>query len=307
MAKPSANAAATAQLLGEIAQASGLPAGVFNLVQGRGGVAGSALVEHPGLSTIAFAGRTETGRLIQKSAAEYLKRTQLSLGACNAAVIFTDADLEKAVSAVVKLSLSSLTPRALRVTRIFVQDPIHAKFLEMFKEAAAKLVIAEPLNEATDLGPLRRRALAEAHLQDAKMAGGEKGKSLLGNSKLPPKGYFVEPMAFADLTQCSTLQQTDVAGPLALVSSFKYQHDALKYMGNSPFALASYLFHGDGEKLQKIAAKFETARVFLNVDEPAWSPAMEFDGLKDSGLGREGLPAWMRFFSRESTIIGGMK
>lgn len=304
VAKPSSKAALTASLIAQAALTAGLPPGVFNLVQGRGVQIGSAIVEHPGLMSIAFAGRTETGRTIAKNAAEFLKRLQLSLSACNSALIFSEADLEKTAVQVARLSLSHLVSPRLRAQRIFVQEVIYKKFLEVFTSEVSKLKIGDPLDETTEIGPLDSANRIRDFSTEINLAVSERGKPIEVSSEIPSalKGFFAKPSAMYDLTLCSTLQQTEASGPLALIASFKYQYDAVKQANNTPFAFATHVFQPNAGKAARTVEKIDSSRVFLNPKLPVWSPAINYDGAKQSGLGREGIGEWLRFFSRTSWI-----
>ena len=311
--KPSSRAQRTSKAIAEIVHSAGLVSGVFNLVQGRGDEIGSALVEHPGISTIAFSGRTETGREIQRLGAEFLKRLQMSLSGCNSAMVFAENDLEKTAAKVARICFSHQVPMALKATRLFVQETVYQRFLELLKSEAAKLKIGDPLDEATDLGPMIDEAALRNHEAAIAQALKENGKLLFGGPGSPPDldlkdqaGRFARPTAIFDLTQCSTLQQEESAGPLLLISSFKYQHDALKHTASSPFGLAAYVFHANAENAQRIANKIDAGRIFINAGELLWDPKADFGGLKNSGLGREGTLEFLRFFSRETMIAADL-
>lgn len=307
--KPSSLAPATAHLIAEAAKESSLPSGVLNLVQGRGEEVGRLLIEHPAISTIAFSGKTETGRDIQQRSSENLKRTQLSLSACNSVLVFADTDLEKTAAKVARLALSQLFPLSLKGTRIFVQETVYKRFLEIFEAEAKKLVIGDPLSESTQLGPLVNADDVRKHGSAIDLALSEKGKLLVGGKDRPEIASglsaenFVLPTVIYDLTLCSILQQQEAPGPFALVASFKYQHDAIKHANTSPFGQVTHVFHSNASKVQKIAQKIEAGRIFVNPSSVLWDSRLNYGGLKSSGLGREGVEATLDFFSRQTTIL----
>lgn len=309
IAKPSSFAAGTAHLIAQAAQEAGLPAGVLNLVQGRGVDVGRLLVEHPSISTIAFSGRSETGRDIQQRSSENLKRTQLALSACNSVLVFADTELEKTAAKVARLTLTQLFPLALKGTRVFVQESVYKRFLELFGAETKKLVIGDPLSESTQLGPLASAELVKKHEDAIALALSEKGKLLVGGHGRPENlaaglksENFVLPTVIYDLTLCSVLQQEEAPGPFCLVSSFKYQHDAIKHANTSPFGQVTHVFHSNVSKVQKIAQKIEAGRTFVNPSSVLWDSRMNYGGLKASGLGREGIEANLDFFSRQTSI-----
>ena len=302
IAKPSSRAPqsanAFAELFAHLEATAGLPTGVFNLVQGRGVRAGRALVAHPGVATLAFAGRTETGREIQTTAGEFSKRLQLSMGGCNAAVVFADVDLTKVAPLVARLSLGSAISPELRPARIFVQETVYTEFRELF---------AKEVENLKDVSPLISKAEQTKFVEAVKLATKENGRPLSGTAEaIANKGFIVQPTAFYDLTLCSTLQQDEILGPLALLSSFKYQHEAIKRANQSPYGQMIALFQKDAAKALKVAEKLEAGRVYLNLSETGapWDPRMSFEGQKLSGLGAEGARDALRFYTRGSLVMG---
>ncbi len=308
IAKPSSLTAGTAQLIAHAAKESGLPPGVLNFVQGRGEEVARLLVEHPSVSTIAFAGSTETGRDIEQRAAENLKRTQLALSACNSVLVFADTDLEKTAAKVARLTLSQLFPLSSKGTRVFVQESVYKRFLEIFEAEVKKLVVGDPFSDLTHIGPLAREEDVKKHESAIALALSEKGKLLVGGQGKPEIASglnptnFVLPTVIYDLTLCSVLQQEEAPGPFCLVSSFKYQHEAVKHANTSPFGQVAHVFHSNVAKAHKIAQKLEAGRIFMNPTWNLWDPRINFGGLKSSGLGREGVEANLDFFARQTSI-----
>lgn len=309
IAKPSEFTPESGTLFAELLQKTGLPAGVFNLIHGRGESVGQALVAHPGVATISFTGRTEIGRGILQTSAELLKKTQLFLGARNPVLVFAGVDLAAQMRKIVESTMFFESWTCLRGSRLFVQESIYEDFLALYKTELERLRIGDPLLDETDLGPLiheNEYARFQAAVEQGK---GEKGKLLTGGSGKPAQlnadratGFFAQPSVLYDLTLCSTLQQEEVIGPFVTVSSFKYQHDAIKQANTSPFAQAAYVFHPLADKTMKIATKIEASRVFVNSGAPAWDPRVSWSSMKTSGLGEEGGEAALRFFSRSSTV-----
>jgi len=309
IAKPSSLAPGTAQLIAQAAMDSGLPSGVLNLVQGRGEEIGRLIVEHPSVSTIAFSGQSETGRDLQQRSAENLKRTQLALSSCNSVLVFADTDLEKTAAKVARLSLSQLFPLPLKGTRIFVQESVFKRFLEIFEAEVKKITIGDPLSESTQLGPLVGTDEVQKHEAAIDLALSENGKLLIGGKGRPEVSSglsaenFVFPTVIYNLTLCSVLQQQEAPGPFALVASFKYQHEAIKHANTSPFGQVAHVFHSNASKVHKIAQKLEAGRIFLNPSDVLWDPRVNYGGLKASGLGQDGVEATLDFFSRPTTIL----
>jgi acyl-CoA reductase-like NAD-dependent aldehyde dehydrogenase len=293
--KPSEFAPRSAHEFAVCMAASGLPTGVFNLVQGRGEAVGQSLATHPGLSMISFTGSTAVGRQIFVQSAEFLKRTHLAMGARNPVIIFGSVDLAKMMPAIVQATIPFQGATCLRGSRIFVQEAIYKEFLEAYKIAVEKI--------APKIGPLNRAAHRDQFHAAVAQATSENGKLLFGGSNDERPGFFVAPTAVFDLTNCSTLQQEEVIGPFVTISSFKYQHDAIKQANTSPYGQAAYLFEPNGAKALRVAQKLEAGRIFINSPGPIFNGSIASGGLKTSGLGREGANELLEFFSKSSLII----
>lgn len=309
IAKGSSYTAQTNQRIAMAIQNSSLLPGFFALLQGRGEQIGDAIVEHPGISVISFAGKTETGRKIQSKAAETLKRTQLSMSACNSALVFAGVDLDQAATSIIYLSLTGHVPRHLRVAKVYVQATIYKEFLEILSRKMSGVIVGDPLHENADLGPVARSEDQIQFNSAIELAIKEKGKLLefsIRENTMTEKGNFVQPKVFYDNSMCSTLQQEEILGPLALVDSFKYQIDGIKLVNNSPFGQISYLFHPDNEKALTIAEKIMTGRIVVNPREIRscfqFPIKNSFGGLKMSGIGSDSAVDLFQFYSRNTLI-----
>lgn len=295
IAKPSEFAPRSAQEFSACVAASGLPSGVFNLVQGRGESVGQSLVMHPGLSMIAFIGSTDVGRQILVQSAEQLKKIHLSMSGRNPVLIFNGTDLVKTMPAIVQATMNFHGPTCYRGSRLFVQEAIYKDFLAAYQTAVDKL--------ALEIGPLANERLRDRFKSAVEQAVAENGKILFGGSHQTERpGFFVAPTAVFDLTNCSTLQQEEVIGPFVTISSFKYQHEAIKHANTSPLGLGAYVFEPQGAKALRVAQKLEAGRIFINSPGPIFNDSIGAGGLKASGLGREGAAELLEFFSKASVI-----
>lgn len=308
IAKPSSKAPRTAQLIAECLSSAGLPSGVFNLVQGRGDEVGKAIAQHPGLSTLAFVGTDPVARSIARDAAENLKRVHYSLGSKNPVLVFAGVDLAKTIPMVAQASLGMHPSVALRGSRIFVQETIYEEFRSKFAEEIAKIKVGDPMLKETQLGPLPTRAIFERFNQAAAQATGEKGKVLSGasadeNGKDALKeGLYAQPIAIYDLTNCSTLQQEEVIGPFVTVTSFKYQHDAIKHANTSPYGHSAYVFENSLGKAHRVAQKLEVGYITVNSGLTLSESELHVSALKTSGLGGWGVLDLLDFFGRRTLI-----
>ncbi len=303
--KPSETASATAFAFAELLQSIDWPSGVIGFVFGAGERAGEALLQHPSITAVSLTGRTLTGQKAIAQTQEQIKRLQLSLGARNPVLVFNDAEIEKIAPLIAKDCMRIHGSICLRGSRLFVQEQVYQPFLELLKKSLETLQIGDPLNEATDIGPLATRDMRNSYLQILQQTLGEKGKMLLQAPVLPARGFFVAPTLTYDLTLCSTLQQDEVFGPYISAASFKYQNDAIKHANNSPLARAAYLWTSSLSKAQKVAAKIEASSVYVNCTAVQAEPGDTVYSMKNSGLGGEGAQASLEFFSRRAQISFG--
>lgn len=304
--KPSEVTPMTAYLLAKIMIESGLPAGVCNIVFGRGEVAGSTLVKHPGVPLISFTGGTATGEKIQSMAAPHFKKLSLELGGKNANIILKDADLKKAIPTTLRSSFLNSGQICLCGSKILVQEDIYEEFMAEFVKQTEALVVGDPKDSKTFMGPLVSKEHLDKVMSMIETAQKDNGKVLTGGTatQLPDhlkRGYFLRPTIIADLSNCSDLHQTEIFGPVVTVMPFKYPHDAIKWANNSPYGLSASLWTRDVSKAHKLAAQIEAGTVWVN----CWLKRdlrMPFGGQKASGLGREGGDHSLDFFTEQKTV-----
>lgn len=309
IAKPSKLSPTSALRLAELADTVGLPPGVLNILCGQGLNAGEALAQHPGVPVLSLTGRCETGQKLLQVTSEQFKKWQMSLGGCNSVVVFSDVDLEATIAGITRVCVDFHSP--LRAARLFVQAPIYERFLEAFSNELDKIVIGDPQNPDTALGPLPSHAVKEQFQAALNLAIEEKGKPLgipLVSDSLAGAlagGNFVRPRAFYDFTLCSTLQSQEVCGPLVLVNSFKYQHEALKHVNNSPLGQAAFVYTPSLSKASKVATRIEASEIFVN-SGPRRDPRLSLGPIKGSGLGSDGGRELLHYFSRRTQIRFGV-
>ena len=231
--KPSRHTPATASLFARILKDALVPPGVFNVLQGRGAEVGEAVVRHPGIGTLSFMGSTETARTVAILAAESFKRIHFSLGAKNPVVVFANTDLTEVIPRVARLCLGQHPAQAFKGSRLFIQESVFKPALELLRAEIEKAEIA----------PLAKHQQVVRYNEAVHLALKENGRVITTQSELSASTeYFVKPYLFADLTNCSTLQQDEIAGPLILATSFKYQHEALKHANVSPYGRLGFVF-----------------------------------------------------------------
>lgn len=302
--KPSELAPYSSLRLAELALDAGLPAGVVNVVTG-GASAGAALVRHPRISKIHFTGSRDTARDVLAAAAENIVPVCLELGGKSPLLVFADADLmaaaEQSMSAMAGLSGQGCA----LPTRVLVQQEIYDRFLTILKGLLRRLVVGDPLDGATHIGPLISdsacdRVMAVINRAKARTS----GKVIAGGTRLKDKfadGYFVAPTIFADVAAESDLAQEEIFGPVLSVMSFADDADAIRMANDNPYGLAAYVFTEDLRRAHRVSAALDAGTVWINGMD-GLDPAMPFGGWKQSGYGRLGGSAGIREFTRSKNI-----
>lgn len=281
----------TAARLGELALEAGIPPGVLNLVHGYGKEAGEPLVAHPDVRAISFTGSTATGNRIVKSAG--LKKFSMELGGKSPFVIFDDADLDRALDAAVFMIFSNNGERCTAGSRILVQQSIYADFAAKFAERAKRIVVGDPLHEATIVGPM----ISQAHLAKVRSyieLGPKEGATLLcGGLEVPQlpervrRGNYVAPTVFADVDNRMKIAQDEIFGPVACLIPFKDEADAVRLANDIQYGLSSYVWTENIGRAHRVAAAVEAGMCFVN-SQNVRDLRQPFGGTKASGTGREG-------------------
>jgi acyl-CoA reductase-like NAD-dependent aldehyde dehydrogenase len=280
--KPAALTPLTALELERIALDAGLGEGVLNVVSGPGGVCGRRLVDHPEVAKIAFTGSTEVGRGIAAGAAATIKRVTLELGGKSANLVFADADLDEAVAAAPLAVFGNAGQDCCARSRILVERPIVDRFLEALEEAVGSMRIGDPLDDATQMGPLisaeQRQAVASFVPDDAPIA-------IRGSAPDGP-GYWFAPTVLAPVSNSDRAAQEEIFGPVACVIPFADEREAVEIANDTIYGLSGSIWTQDGAKALRVARALETGVLSINSNTSV-RVATPFGGFKQSGFGRE--------------------
>ena len=300
--KPAELSPLTARLLVEIAEQAGLPPGVLNTVNGFGEEAGKALCEHPLIKAIAFVGESRTGSLITKQGADTLKRNHLELGGKNPVIVFEDADLERALDAVIFMIYSINGERCTSSSRLLVQDTIREEFEAKLASRVKNIKTGHPLDPATEVGPL----ISEDHYKKVTgyfdIAREDKATIAAGGAAIGDEGYFVQPTLFTNATNNMRISQEEIFGPVLTSIPFSTEEEALNIANDTPYGLTGYVWTSNLTRALRFTDKLEAGMIWVNSENVRHLPT-PFGGVKNSGIGRDG-GDWSFEFYMEQKHIG---
>jgi acyl-CoA reductase-like NAD-dependent aldehyde dehydrogenase len=284
--KPPEWAPLSCSLLAEIAAAAGVPPGVFNVVQGLGGDAGQALVEHPLIDRISFTGSTATGRLVAGAAAQTITPVSLELGGKSPFIVFADADLDDA-AANVAAQFNNAGQVCLAGTRVLVEAAIEAEFRQRVLKAAQAFTVGDPRTRGVRVGPLihRRQLQRVASFVSRALEAG--ASALLGGAPHALGGLYYQPTILADVKPDAEIVQNEVFGPVLTWQTFDGEAQALALANGTDYGLAAMLYTRDAARAQRMAAGVVAGTVWVNCYfvRDLGAP---FGGARNSGIGREG-------------------
>lgn len=306
VAKPSEITPMTAYLLSEACIEAGLPKGVLNIVHGYGHKVGKAISLHPGIKAITFTGGTKTGADIASVAAPMFKKLSLELGGKNPNIIFADCNYDKMLETTVQSSFRNQGEICLCGSRIFVEKPLYETFKNDFIERTKKLIIGDPLEQATDQGAIVSKEHMEKILSYIELAKTEGGTILCGGNRFTPEGrcqngWFIEPTIIEGLPFNCRTNQEEIFGPVVTIMPFETEEEALMMANSTEYGLASIIWTENLSRAHRIAANIQTGIVWVN----CWMVRdlrTPFGGMKSSGVGREGGTEALRFFTEAKNV-----
>jgi aldehyde dehydrogenase (NAD+) len=303
--KPSEFAPLSAHLFAKILDEAGVPAGVFNMVDGDGAGVGSAISSHPDIDMVSFTGSTRAGTAVAVAAAPTIKRVTQELGGKSAYIILDDADLQNAVKACALACFRNTGQSCNAPTRLLVGKDKMAEAAAAAKRVAETVLVGDPLAENTSMGPLANKAQFEKVQRMIDGALAEGAELIIGGLGRPEgltRGYFVKPTVLANVDPNMTCAREEIFGPVLSLIGYESEEDAIRIANDSPYGLSGFVSSGNLERAQRVAKRIRSGNVHVN------DARLDFDacfgGFKQSGNGREWGEAGMEEFLELKAIFG---
>jgi len=300
--KPSEETPSTTTLLGEVMNEVGMPAGVFNVINGFGtDSTGEFLTRHPGVDAITFTGETITGTAIMKNAAVGIRDVSFELGGKNASVVFADCDLDQALEGTARSAFANCGQVCLGTERVYVERSLFDDFVAGLKARAEGLKIGIPSDEATGLGPMVSRQQREKVLSYYEKAR-ELGANVVTGGGVPDMpaeyqgGYWVEPTIWTGLAEDSPIVTEEIFGPCCHVQPFDTEAEAIALANDTQYGLAAAVWTTNASRAHRVAEKIDVGITWVN----CWflrDLRTSFGGAKQSGIGREGGVHSLEFYT----------
>ena len=284
--KPAEQTPLSALRLGELIQEAGIPDGVVNIVPGYGETAGAALAAHPGVDKVAFTGSTEVGKLILRAAAGNLKKVSLELGGKSPNVVFSDVDLDAAISGASSAIFFNHGQCCCAGSRLFVEKKVFDKVVDGVAEKASQIRLGPGFDPNTDMGPLVSKEQMDRVCGFLDSGLSEGAKAVTGGSKHGDKGYFVKPTVLVNTKPSMKVVQEEIFGPVVTAIPFDDPTELIKGANDSEYGLAAGIWTNDVKKANRLAADLRAGTVWINCYN-IFDAALPFGGYKQSGWGRE--------------------
>lgn len=306
--KPASDTPLTALALAQVALDAGVPEGVYNLITGPGGAVGDALVKSKKVDKIAFTGSTSVGQNLIRNGAETIKHQTMELGGKSPNIIFADAPMEAALQAAFWGIFWNKGEVCVAGSRILVERPIYDEFVERFAKMAKEAVLGDPLDPATQLGPIATKSEYDKilrYIEDGKassaklVAGG-------GTKKINGKGLFIEPTVFANASNDLKISREEIFGPVVPIIPFEGEEEAIRIANDTDYGLASGIQTGDLRRALRLADKIKAGTVWLNTWHK-YHPNAPFGGYKASGYGREQGAEALENYTQYKTIWANLE
>jgi aldehyde dehydrogenase (NAD+) len=303
--KPAEQTPLSCLRMARLAQKAGIPDGVINVVPGFGPTAGAAIVKHPGVDKVAFTGELATAKIIQREAADTMKRLTFELGGKSPNVIFADADLESAVEGAHFGLYFNQGQCCCAGSRLFVEERVHDEVIDRMKEKNRDRKVGDPFDPETQQGPQVDEAQFDKILKYIDYGKKDGAKMVTGGKRVGDRGYFIEPTLFTGVTDDMRIARDEIFGPVMSVLKFKNVDEIIKRSNDTNFGLAAAVWTRDVAKAHRFAKGVRAGTVWINCYD-VFDAAAPFGGFKQSGLGRELGEAGLANYTELKTVTVSM-
>jgi aldehyde dehydrogenase (NAD+) len=304
--KPSEMSALQTQVVLEAFHEAGLPAGIYNVVNGLGNVVGAELTRHPDVAKISFTGSTVVGKTIARDAVDTMKRVTLELGGKSPNILLEDADFSRAIPMAVAAGFMNSGQACIAGTRLLVPETRLDEAKALLKEAVANTKVGDPADATTDIGPMVSVKQYE-RVQSYIRSGIEQGAEVLAGGPGHPEGLeagnFVKPTVFANVSPDMKIAREEIFGPVISLLTYKTEEEAIAMANDTTYGLAAYVSGTNEERARKVAEQIVAGRVMVNSLQH--DPMAPFGGFKQSGIGREYGTFGLEEYVEPKTIIKG--
>ena len=303
--KPSEHTPVSAMLYAEILDEAGVPAGVFNLVNGVGPIVGGALSRHPDVQMMSFTGSTRAGTAVTRDAADSVKRVTLELGGKSPNLVFADCDLTERVTQSVAECMFNTGQSCDAPTRLLVERSCYDEAVEIARRAAEDTTVGNPEEEGDHIGPLFDQIQFD-RVQNMIRVGIDEGANLVAGGMGRPEGFeagwFVRPTIFADVNNTMRIAREEIFGPVLAIIPFDTEQEAVAIANDTPYGLAAYVQTGNAERAARLSRSLRAGAVHINGG--AYEYGSPFGGYKASGNGREGGDMGLEDFLETKMVHG---
>lgn len=302
--KPSEECPTSAAIFADVLHEAGVPAGVFNLVQGDGPGVGTALSRHPDVDMVSFTGSTRAGIAVARNAADTVKRVHQELGGKAPSLVLEGADLDRAAQATLQSVLINSGQSCIAPTRLLVPRDQQDALVARAKAVMEATEVGDPAVDGRHIGPLVNRAQWDKVQRLIESAMAEGATLVRGGPGLPGgvnRGYYVQPTLFADVTNDMTIAREEIFGPVVTIMPYDGEDEAVRIANDTVYGLSSVVF-GDDAAIRRVVPQLRTGMVYVNGGQP--DPSLPFGGYKQSGNGREHGRFGLAEFLETKAVVG---
>ena len=305
--KPATQTPLSAILLAECMQAAGVPGGVFQVVIGNAAMISGEFLSNDICRKISFTGSTRVGQELIRGAAQKIKPLCLELGGLAPVLVFEDCDMDRAIGQTLIAKFRNTGQSCIAANRIYVQRPIYRQFIDRFTGAVQRLKLGSGLEPGVDVGPVINQSGLDSALAQIDDAVAKGGRVVLGGDRLPGSaGFFLRPTVIEEVNPASTCMSEESFAPIAPISVFDTEEEAIRSANNTPYGLSAYAMTRDIGRIFRLSEQLEAGTLGINDGAPTVSHA-PFGGVKQSGWGRElGIEGLDAFLETKHVSIGGV-